>query len=528
MPSVTPARQAVVVGAGIGGLACALDLALAGVEVTLLERSGSVGGKLSETRIGAARIDDGPTVFTMRWVFDELFDRAGTTLARKVALTPAVVLARHAWDAETRFDLFADRERTVAAIGTFAGAAEARRYEAFCARAEGIYRTLDRTFLRDSRPTVLELVRRSGVAGLPGLARIAPFATLWSALGNHFHDPRLRQLFGRYATYCGGSPYLAPATLMLVAHVEREGVWLVEGGMQRLARATADLARARGVTIRLDTPVREVLVRDGRAAGVITASGEIVHADAVVLNADVAAVASGHFGKACAKALPAVPRTARSLSAVTFALFARTRGFPLSRHNVFFGADYAREFDELFKRRRLPSEPTVYVCAQDRGAGETLAAPHGAERLLCLVNAPPTGDTHVFGAEEIESCAIRAFGRLAACGLSVDREAARMVSHSPNDFDRRFPASGGALYGAAPHGWQAAFRRPGSRTRLPGLLVAGGSAHPGPGVPMAALSGRLAAQAALEDFDSTARSSRVAMPGGTSTHSPTTDATRSR
>ena len=115
---------------------------------------------------------------------------------------------------------------------------------------------------------------------------ISPFTTLWSALGGHFRDPRLRQLFGRYATYCGSSPFSAPATLMLVAHVEQEGVWLVDGGMHRIARALAGLAESKGARFRYGADVARILVENGRTTGVALASGEVLAAGRVVVNAD--------------------------------------------------------------------------------------------------------------------------------------------------------------------------------------------------------------------------------------------------
>jgi 1-hydroxycarotenoid 3,4-desaturase len=136
------------------------------------------------------------------------------------------------------------------------------------------------------------------------------------------------------------------------------------------------------------------------------------------------------------------------------------------------------------------------------------------ERIFCLVNAPPTGDVRRFDPKEIEPCATRTFDHLARCGLRVAPEA--MTVTTPADFARLFPATGGALYGRAPHGWRASFQRPGVRTRLPGFYLAGGSVHPGPGVPMAALSGRAAAACLVADLASTRRSSPVAMRGGTS------------
>jgi 1-hydroxycarotenoid 3,4-desaturase len=504
-----------VIGAGVGGLAASLELAARGLDVVVFEQAQAPGGKMREIEVGGMRVDSGPTVFTMRWVFDELFAAVGASLAEHLTLQPVETLARHAWSENECLDLFADVSRSVDAIGQFAGPAEARRYRAFSTQAGRIYRTLERPFLRSARPTPASLVRSVGLRGLGDLWSIDPFATLWSALGEYFHDPRLRQLFGRYATYCGSSPFLAPATLMLVAHVERDGVWLVEGGMHRMAVALANLAVQCGVTLRYGERVREISVSHGRASGIALDSGETFDADAVLANADIAALSSGRFGDDVARSVPHVPASARSLSAVTWSMVAQTSGFPLLRHNVFFSGDYAVEFQDIFEHARLPIAPTVYVCAQDRN-DKDCEAHCEAERLLCLVNAPPTGDVHHFTVAEIETCEKQTFGLLQRCGLRVDRlsEATRVTT--PSDFERMFPATGGALYGQAAHGWRASFSRPGSRSKMPGLYLAGGSVHPGPGVPMAALSGRLAAASIVEDFASTSRSRRVAIHGGTS------------
>jgi 1-hydroxycarotenoid 3,4-desaturase len=192
----------------------------------------------------------------------------------------------------------------------------------------------------------------------------------------------------------------------------------------------------------------------------------------------------------------------------------RPTGFELAHHSVFFSSDYRAEFDEIFRRRCLPAAPTIYLCAQDRI--DTAGVPPGhAERLLCLVNAPAIGDTHSFDTAEIESCEARVFGRLEQSGLTIQRRSNALAT-TPSDFNRLFPSTGGALYGPASHGWKASFRRAGSRSALPGLYLAGGSSHPGPGVPMAATSGRLAAACVIADQASMARSRTAAMPGGTS------------
>lgn len=496
-------KRIVVIGAGMGGLTAALLLAAHGCDVTLVEKAETPGGKMRQVVVGHRPLDAGPTVLTMRWVFDAILAEARASLDDHVSLSPAPLLARHAWSEEERLDLFADREASQDAISAFAGPAEGRAYRAFCVRSRAIHDALKDSFMACERPSPVGLVARAGVSGLGALWATSPFSTLWDALGTCFRDQRLRQLFARYATYCGSSPYAAPATLMLVAHVEQEGVWLVAGGMHALAAALARLALEKGAALRYGEAVSEIMVAGGRAVGVRLAHGEAIFADAVISNADANAIATGRFGRDAMAAVAPTRRLERSLSAVTWSAVARSEGFPLERHNVFFSRDYRAEFDAILQHGRLPAEPTIYVCAQDRGGGEP--APDGPERLLILVNAPPAGDGAPMPATEIETCLQASLSRLEQCGLRLEVSRERVLATQPADWERLYPATGGALYGRATHGAMASFRRPGARARLPGLYLTGGSVHPGPGVPMAALSGMIAARAAMADLSSTSR-----------------------
>lgn len=498
--STKPLKQRVaIVGAGISGLVCALLLARQGLRVEVLESAADVGGKMRTVQVGGVPIDAGPTVFTLRAIFDDIFASVGAELSEHVRLRPLEVLARHAWSNDQRLDLYADRQRSAQAIGEFAGAAEERRFMQFCERARGIYHSLDGTFIRAQRVSgPIELAQRIGLHRWTQLARLQPFTTLWRALGTQFRDARLRQLFARYATYCGSSPLLAPATLMLVAHVEQEGVWSIEGGMHSLARALQTLAEKNGVTFRLGTDVKSIECSGSRVVAIMVAGGERREIDAVVMTCDAEAIGCGRFGDAVAAAVPATTKRERSLSAITWAMRARATGFPLVRHNVFFSNDYEAEFADIFKHHRVPVTPTVYVCAQDRDDRES--SDDTAETLFVLVNAPAIGDIHRYGPREIRECQSRTFAALARCGLQIEPADGSSIVTTPTDFERLFPGSGGALYGSASHGWRSSFERPGARTHVPNLYLAGASSHPGPGVPMVAVSGQLAALALLEDL----------------------------
>lgn len=507
--------RVVVIGAGVGGLVTAALLARRGLDVTVLERAPSVGGKMRQVLAGGRLVDGGPTVLTMRWVFEEIFAELGARLEDHLTLRAADRLARHAWLDGSTLDLYADVERSAEAIASFAGAEEARGYRRFCALAQRVHDTVDKPFLRSERPSLRTALQAAKQIGLGALLSIDGHRTMWKALSEHFRDPRLLQLFGRYATYAGSSPFLAPATLNVIAHVERTGVYLVEGGMYRVAEAIRALAEQHGARIRTGAHVEEVLVDRGRARGVRLSGGERVDAEAVIMNGDAEALGRGLLGSRAARG-GNVPK-ARSLSAITWAATVEASGFSLVRHNVFFSSDYAREFTELFDRALIPSEPTVYVCAQDRDDDGAFAG--GPERLLILINAPAIGDRPGRSPKEneVHACEERTLALLARMGLRVAPSTGSMVVTTPSDFERLFPATGGALYGPASHGMTSAFHRGTSRTKVTGLYLAGGSAHPGAGVPMVAQSGRLCVASVIEDLASTSRSRPADMHGGMST-----------
>ncbi|MEN1727669.1 MAG: 1-hydroxycarotenoid 3,4-desaturase CrtD [Pseudomonadota bacterium] len=484
----------IVIGAGMGGLAAALDLLSAGARVTVLERQTTPGGKMREIKIAGQAIDSGPTVMTMRWIFDALFDRAGLNFSEHVVMHHSDLLARHSWLDGSRLDLFTDPERSREAIAEFSGSSEVRAYDRFLKQSARAFDTLDRSFMRAPRPGMMELGRRVGVRGLPGLLSPSPFVTLWNGLSRIFSDQRLVQLFARYSTYCGSNPFKAPSTLMLIAEAERRGVWLVEGGMQRVADALSGAITLSGGEIRFESRVETLRSSNGRACGVTLADGESIDADAVIFNGDTQALAEGLLGKDARPAARSRADDAYTLSAITLSAVGRTEGFPLAYHTVFFGDDYRDEFDAVLSRGEICSKPTVYICAQDRA--EHASPETDAERLFCLINAPPKALDDSQLKRHVDSL----ISHLKQHGLTLEIADSDQVVTGPAEFGDRFPGSRGGLYGRPTHGPWGSFTRPGAETPLRGLFLAGGSVHPGAGIPMAAQSGRLAAAAAANSL----------------------------
>lgn len=513
----------IIIGGGIGGLTCALDLASSGIEVILVEKESQVGGKIrqmdcSNDPLKPALIDSGPTVFTMRWVFDALFQKAGTSLESEFKLEKLEILARHAWSKDERLDLFSDVEQSAQAIAEFSSPSEAKRFLQFTHQCRRLYKALEKPYMLSSKPNFAGMISDLGISGSKVLYEIGLFNNLWKSLGNYFHDPRLRQLFGRYATYCGSSPYQAPATLMLIADVETQGVWSIEGGMYTLVKTIRRLAEDKGVQFITGQACEEILLNQGRVSGIRLTDGTTLNTESVVFNGDLAALQTGLLNTEGVKVLNATmmppSSTKRSLSALTWSMNTKTDGFPLVRHNVFFNQNYRAEFDDIFREGRLPLKPTVYVCAQDQV--DVSKSSSSSQRLLCLVNAPARGDQSEFSTKELNACEHETFGLLQQCGLNIDLDSAICQRTTPSRFNQLFPATGGALYGQANHGWMETFGRASAQSPIPGLYLAGGSVHPGPGVPMAALSGRMAAATLMDHLGLIKLSGRTLISGGTS------------
>jgi len=499
------APHVVVVGGGVGGLAAALRLAAAGLRVTLYERAAVAGGKLRSVEVGGRPIDAGPTVVTMPHVFAELFESAGARLEDLLTLSPVEPACRHFFADGSRLDTWNDRPRSREAISALCGEAEARGFDAFCDHAARIFSYVRGTFLEQPAPTsMLGMLRPSLLLSLPGLLHIDARRSLWAALGSFFRDPRLRMLFGRYATYNGSSPMHAPATLSVIAHVEQAfGIHAIAGGIGRLAEALCAVARERGAIIHTGAEVERVLVEGKRVVGVAV-GGERVAADAVVVNCDALHLYRRLLGAepGAAAAADRLSRHEPSLSAFLLLATAAPTDFPLSHHNVFFSSDYPREFDELIGRGAPPEDPTVYLCASDRAPGAAAVGPT-AERHLLLTNAPATADERqpetVDWDAEAPRCRTRMLETLHRCGLDYRPAAERIVT--PAEMARLFPSSRGAIYGASSNSRTAAFERP--PNRVPGwrgLYCVGGSAHPGAGLPMVVMSARIACGLLLSDL----------------------------
>ncbi|MBE0412591.1 1-hydroxycarotenoid 3,4-desaturase CrtD [Yoonia sp.] len=498
--------KVVIIGAGIGGLATALRLAHQGYAVTVLDMHGAPGGKMRVVPSAAGPVDAGPTVLTMRPVFDALFADVGTALDDHLTLTPLATLARHYWDDGAMLDLMADPDASLANIIATFGAKTGAEFAAFSARAKRLFVAFDQPMMQTPEPDSGAVTRT--VLRRPALIRdMAPHCSLAGLLRRSFSDPRLAQLFGRYATYVGGSPYQSPAILSLIWQAEALGVWTVAGGMHRLAQVIAGLAADRGAAFHYDTTATRITRQGRRITGVETPGGHIP-GDIVVFNGDPRALRTGLLGDTLRETVSPRATEPRSLSAYVHAFAAAPIGPPLAHHTVFFAHEPKAEFAAIAKGR-MPLDATLYLCAQDHG---TVAA-DAPQRFEIIMNAPPVLQDPE---KEKPQCQTLIFDRFRQFGLRFSPEPGPETLTTPQGFNTLFPASNGSLYGRSPHGIMAAFKRPTARTTVPGLYLCGGGAHPGAGVPMATLSARHAAAAIMTDHALPLTSRPMATRGGMS------------
>ena len=502
-------QRAVIIGAGIAGLACAVRLRAAGFAVTLLERHGAVGGKIRTVPSDAGPIDAGPTVLTMRHVFDDLFAQLGTRVEDHVTLIKQDELARHFWPDGSTLSLYADEERTIGALRTFGGNEAVADFLKFTKRTRQLFAAFDAPMMQAPEPKLAELTKH--VLRQPHLIpAMAPLSTLKTLLKRSFRDPRLRQLFGRYATYVGGSPSHAPAILSLIWQAAANGVWVVKGGMHKLTQALGRLLDANGVETQTNAHVDRIEIQNGHAKAVHLANGTHIPCDVLIHAGDPRALATGALGPGTTHIAKQTAKAKRSFSARVLSFAAAPHGPALAHHNVFFDEDAQSEFNDLMAGR-IPAHPSFYICALDRGHGKHTPQ---LERFEIITNAPATAEHQP---EDLSPWLHQITHQMAQHGISFSPTPDTTTITTPQVFARMFPATQGALYGQTPHGLPAALQRPTARTRLPNLYLAGGGTHPGAGVPMATLSARHAVEAILSDQISTSRSAPTATRGGMST-----------
>ncbi|MDB5233949.1 MAG: phytoene dehydrogenase [Hymenobacter sp.] len=476
-----------VIGAGIAGLAAAVRLAVAGHPVTVFEASGTFGGKMHQFSLpGGYRFDAGPSLFTLPQLVDDIFrlaHREPSDYFRYERLDP---ITNYFFADGTRLTAWADAKKFAAEVEAKLGT-PAVEVTKFLARSATAYDATAGTFLHKSlhkARTYLSPETLKAVAALPQLGLLG---TMHQRHQHAFSDPRLVQLFDRYATYNGSDPYQAPATLSMIPHLEHGiGAFYPEGGIYAIAESLAQLAGEFGVKFRYNEPVEEIIVAEGRVTGLRTAQ-DVYDFGRVVSNMDVVPTY-----RRLLPGQPAPERTLtqpRSSSALIF-YWGIAREFPeLDLHNIFFSTDYQREFQAIFQERTVADDVTVYVNITSKKTSTD--APAGHENWFVMVNVPhDQGQDWEALTRKTRASVLRKVGQ--ALGTDIESLIRAEKVWTPPGIAADTSSFGGALYGSSSNNALAAFlRHPNFSGRLEGLYFCGGSVHPGGGIPLCLLSAKI-------------------------------------
>ena len=486
-------RSVAIVGAGLGGLASAALLAKVGNRVTVFEQAGHAGGKAASLQLGEYRFDTGPSLLTLPEFFRTFFARLGKDMRDYLEPVPLSPLCVYDFADGTRLSSYSDRVRFAAEL-KMTGAATEAELAAYLDKSAQMWDLAGELFLTRSLHEPATYASRAGVKAILNAARLSPFRSLHEANARAFADPRAVQLFDRYATYNGSSPFLTPATMRIIPHVEYAyGGYALQGGIVALPRALERVAREMGVEFRLGARVERIVVEGGRCRG-IEVGGGFQPFDLVVSNADVLSTYRTLLREPQAPEARRYKRLEASSSGLVF-LWGVARRFPrMHVHNIFFSGDYRDEFDAIFRRLDMPEQPTVYVNITSKVTPGD--APPDGENWFVLLNAPKAaGQDWPALAARAKTAVLARVSRALGCDIeSLIREEKILA---PPDIERDTGSTCGSLYGIASHTPLSAFlRHPNRSRRIRGLYFAGGSAHPGGGMPLALLSGILAADLA--------------------------------
>ena len=480
-------KKVIVIGAGLGGLSAAIRLAKSGFDVTVLEKNETVGGKVNLVETSGYKFDTGASLLTMRHVFEDLFRFCERRIEDYLTIVPLDPICRYFWSDGTRFDASSDLQKTEAEIAKL-NPSDVENFRLFLADARRKYEIAERTFLAHSLNDLPKLLRPTY---LRDLLAISSLKTLAAHNKNYFQSEKLRQLFNRFATYNGSSPYQTPATFALVPFIEFGlGAWYARGGIYEIPKALEKLAREFGVEIKLNSAVEKVIVENKRAVGVRLENGEIIRGDAVVANSDAIETYRNLLDeKFFSKKLD---RREPSCSGFVLLLGVK-KNFPqLAHHNIFFSDDYRAEFDALFQNLRPAPNPTVYICATSKT--DATQSPPNCENLFVLINAPYTSDktNWQIEAKSYRDVVIEKLEKFGLENLNDSIEFEQIIT--PEDFEKKYRTNRGSIYGVSSNGVFSAFLRvPNKSKQIENFYFVGGATHPGGGMPLVLLSGKMAA-----------------------------------
>jgi phytoene desaturase len=486
MPS---SKKALIIGAGIAGIASAIRLAVKGYQVEVYEANSHPGGKLNQFEQDGYRFDAGPSLFTMPQYVDELFELAGKNPSDYFRYQKLDPVCKYFYEDGTRLAAYADAAKFGDEIQQQTGE-PAEAVNNYLENSSQIYNITSHVFLERSLHRLKTYLRWDTVKSIFRFGKIDAFRTMHKANQGFFKDKRVVQFFDRYATYNGSNPYAAPATLNVIPRLEQHfGAYFPEGGMYSITSCLVALAESLGVKFHYNNPVAEIVLQGHKVKGIRTNDG-IIEGDIVVSNMDI--WFTYH------KLLSALPKLhpkrilsqERSSSALIFYWGIREQFKEIDLHNIFFSAGYEAEFDHIWRKKGIYHDPTIYLNISSKLKPDD--APDGCENWFVMINVPSnTGQDWDTLITEARKNILNKLSRL--LGKDIGGLIANESVLDPRDIESRTSSYQGSLYGTSSNSQFAAFLRHANKSsKIKGLYFCGGSVHPGGGIPLCLLSAKIA------------------------------------
>ncbi len=493
-----------IIGGGLGGLASACVLAARGYEVILFERNDWLGGKAAVLEGEGFRFDMGPTILTLPRVLDRIFREAGRETGDMLSLVRLDPQWRSFFDDGSTLDLLADTATMGQKLREFSPSTKtAEGYRRFMALSERLHRISDDYFFWRPVGGLRDMFDARGTfkpAVLGDVLAMRPGRTVAGVVRSHIPDPRVSQMVDHFTQYVGSAPAASPAVLCGIAHMQTgDGVWYPKGGTRAIPEALATLAESLGVEFRCNAGVKKIVTSNGRIRGLSLENGGEINVDAVISNCDSVRTYRELVGGAARSAFDKRRRYEPACSGVVFYLGLKRRYDHLLHHNFVFSHDPDVEFRAIYEKGEPAPDPTCYVCAPS--ATDPTVAPKGGEALYVLIHTPYLRPNHDWAKMLPDYRRVVLEKLKHTAGLrDIESRIVFEQTLTPADLHQRYHVLNGAIYGLASHGHFLGAFKPGNRSPdVRGLYLAGGSAHPGPGMPMALMSGWIAADTLDED-----------------------------
>jgi phytoene desaturase len=482
-------KKILIAGAGVAGLASSIRLSRKGFSVTVFEQANKAGGKLSELQMQGFRFDTGPSLFTMPWFVDELTDENF-----KLDYERVTTVCHYFFPDNSRFQVAADTNEFIRDASAFFKVTPGQLRK-FLKKNAFIYRITSPVFLEKSLHKASTYLCKEGIRGILNLPRIGISRSMNSVNKATFKDKRLVQYFNRFATYNGSHPGQAPSTLNVISHLENHfGAYYPKGGMIEIPKTLYKQALHHGVKFQFGSKITSLNHQRGRIQGLTLENGEFYEGDALLSNLDVRLT-----HKLLNAPLPKKIKEAEPSSSAFIFLWGIRKTFPeLGLHNIFFANDYDREFDFIFKEKSISDDVTVYVNITAKM--DSTDAPAGCENWFVLVNAPANiGQNQDELRQKARMAALKTLS--ARLGTEIQNLIVCEEYLDPIRIEKNTGSTFGSLYGSSSNSRMSAFFRQANFSQnIKGLYFCGGSVHPGGGIPLCLLGGKIASEMIEKDY----------------------------